>query len=116
MRAAEKFARVAHLKLRWQGFKTITRQRPIERPSCDDFTLREIAGEMLNAEPIEKPVRLIGFGVSHMREEADAQLSLFDEKEPETSRREQLSRAVDSIREKHGNESIGSGTTQSREH
>ncbi len=115
LRAAERFARVAHLKLRWQGFKTITRQRPLERPSCDDFTLREIAADMLNAEPLVKAVRLIGFGVSHMSEEEDAQMSLFDEKEPEVSKREELSRTVDSIREKHGKESIGSGTTRSRE-
>jgi len=114
LREAEKFARVAHLKLRWQGFKTITRQRPISPPCCDDFTLREIAADMLNAEPVDKPVRLIGFGVSRMTEETKQQLSLFDEAGPEITRREQLSRAVDSIRREHGKESIGSGTTRSR--
>ena len=114
LRAAEMFAGTTHLKLRWQGFKTITRQRPVAQPCCDDFTLREIAADMLNSEPIENPVRLIGFGVSRMTGEAQKQMSLFDKTGPGVSRREQLSRAVDSIRREHGRESIGSGTTRSR--
>jgi DNA polymerase-4 len=112
LRKAEKFAGIAHLKLRWKGFQTITRQRPFENPCCDDFTMRQVANTMLGAENIDKPVRLIGFGVSRLTDRSQEQLSLFGLAGPSSARREQLSRTVDAIRREHGQGSIGRGSSQ----
>jgi DNA polymerase-4 len=106
LRAAGRYAAVVHLKLRWKGFKTITRQCPLPTPSCDDFTLRDAARVLLGREAITKPVRLVGFGVSRLTDTPGAQLSLFETGEA-ASRREQLSRAVDGIRDRYGERSIG---------
>lgn len=99
-------AAVAHLKLRWRGFKTITRQKPFIQPSCDDFSLRDMALALFRAENLIKPVRLIGFGVSSLSTSGGfEQLALLD---PENrGGKERLSRAVDSIRKKFGSKTIG---------
>ncbi|MCK5843489.1 MAG: hypothetical protein KAG97_02200, partial [Victivallales bacterium] len=61
-----------------KDFTTITRQRRLDPLCCDDQTLREIALELLRKEGLHSPVRLIGFGVSGLRETAEApQLDLF---------------------------------------
>ena len=114
LREAEKFAGIAHLKLRWTGFQTITRQRPFEHPCCDDFTLRQIANAMLAAEKVHKPVRLVGFGVSRLTDRSQEQLSLFGPGGESSARREKLSRTVDTIRREHGKSSIGRGSSQRR--
>ncbi|MDA0989763.1 MAG: hypothetical protein O3A51_03330, partial [Verrucomicrobia bacterium] len=112
LRVAGHFAGVAHLKLRWKGFETLTRQRPLPAPSCDDHTLREIAAAMLADEPLVKPVRLIGFGVSRFVDHSERQLSLFDSDPRSSERHEQLSRTVDQIRAKHGRGSIKRGSAE----
>lgn len=114
LREAGLSARVAHLKLRWQGFKTITRQKRFERPCADDFSLRHMALQLFDQEALIKPVRLIGFGVSGLRGAEDAQLNLFDDTPPADKRREILSRSVDAIRRKHGPGSIRRGSATER--
>jgi DNA polymerase-4 len=109
LRAGGRFAGLARLKLRWQDFKTITRQRPLAPACCDDISLREAAEELFLAERLVKPVRLIGFGVAQLTTHAPEQLSLFPEEGASRKKRESLSRAVDAIRDKLGEESIGSG-------
>ena len=107
LREAGARAGLARLKLRWQGFKTITRQKPLARPVCDDFTLRAVARELLRAEELVKPVRLIGFGVSSLTRGQGEQLSLFEHEAQSDRRKEKLSRAVDAIRRKFGERVIG---------
>ena len=107
LRAAGKYAELGRLKLRWQGFKTITRQRLFARPVCDDFSLREMAEALFAAEELVKPVRLIGFGVSRLTASAQMQLTLFDARPGAEDRKERLSRAVDQLRRKLGPDSIG---------
>jgi DNA polymerase-4 len=110
LRAAGKYAGTAHLKLRWQSFKTITRQRQFAEACCDDFTLREMALDIFHNQTLVLPVRLIGFGVSKLtRSRANQQLSLL-ENAPETlARREALSHAVDTVRKQFGKKTVRSG-------
>jgi len=117
LRLAGYYAATAQIKVRWKDFSTITRQRRLDPPCCDDITLRETALELLRKETLHSPVRLIGFGVSNLRETADApQLDLFQTLEKTTStKREQLSRAVDAIREKFGRKSIRRGSSMENE-
>jgi len=106
------YAATAQIKLRWSDFSTITRQRRLDPPCCDDITLREAALELFRKEILHSAVRLIGFGVSGLRLTADTpQLDLFQSPEKQTStKRETLSRAVDRIRVKFGRKSIQRGS------
>ncbi|MFW5871238.1 MAG: DNA polymerase IV [Verrucomicrobiota bacterium] len=111
LREAEKRASVAHLKLRWKNFRTITRQKPFGRAACDDHTLREMATGLFRREELKAPVRLIGFGVGKLCRSAErmSQLELFSEDSTLIQeKRENLSRAIDEIRSKFGDTSIGS--------
>jgi len=113
LRKAGYYAATAQIKVRWTDFTTITRQRRLDPPACDDQTLRETALELLRKEGLHSPVRLIGFCVTGLRETADApQLDLFQTLEKQTSKkREALSYAVDAIRSTFGPKSIRRGST-----
>lgn len=126
LRNADLYASTAHIKLRWNNFSTITRQRRLDPVCCDDITLRETALELLRNEALHAPVRLIGFSVSGLRQTADTpQLDLFDQLEPCSAaggkqisiKREALSRAVDTVRNKFGPRSLrrGSSITQNKD-
>lgn len=107
LRAKERYAGVIRLKLRWQGFRTITRQRQLRPPCCDAFSLRRAAMAIFNDEPINQPVRLIGIGVSGLCDRPAEQLGLFDDSVQEREKREHLSRSVDALQEKFGPDAVG---------
>ena len=106
LRADGRYASLVHLKLRWQGFQTITRQRPLPRPVCDDFRLREAALALFRAQELAKPVRLVGFGVSSLARHPGLQMDLFAGETRHGDRQERLSQAVDAIRHRFGSKSI----------
>lgn len=112
LRKSGKFAKQARIKIRWQGFRTITRQRLFENPVCDDFSLRKMANEILDNEELIKPVRLIGFGVGKLVDSAPRQLSLFGDENIVNDKKERLSRTVDAIRDNLGIESIRRGSAK----
>jgi len=116
LREHGRYASLARLKLRWKGFETITRQKAFAYPCCDDFSLREMALDLFRAEELIKPVRLVGFGVSRFTDGRGEQLELFSVKPHDTERRERLSRAVDTIRGKFGDESMRRGSSGGGEH
>jgi len=113
LRESGKFARVARIKLRWKDFDTILRQTTLEPPCCDDAGLRAAAERLLAAESLDKPVRLVGFGVSRLTADRAWQPSLFDGAAAEVPRRERLSQAVDAIRREHGGGSVRRGSAAS---
>lgn len=106
VRQAGFYATVAQIKLRWQGFKTITRQTRMPRPSCDNFAFRETAMCLFKREKLVKPVRLIGFCASGFQRSPGAQLELFGEDQRKAAARERVSRSLDAIRERFGPNSI----------
>ena len=109
LRSAGLYAGTARIKIRWQGFQTITRQCVLDPPCCDDFTLRAAASRLLQAEPLRHPVRLLGFGVQHMQTRPTQQLSLFAEGGQNQERQERLSRTMDAVRARFGSNSIDFG-------
>lgn len=112
VREAGRYAGVAKLKLRWKGFETLTRQRPLEPPACDDFSLRRAAEALFEAQPIERPVRLVGFGVARLQNEPHRQLDLFaDIQGPADEKKERLARTVDALRDRLGDTTIRRGST-----
>ncbi|MEG1479760.1 MAG: DNA polymerase IV [Kiritimatiellia bacterium] len=66
LRAAGVWARTGKLKLRYTGFRTVTRQATFDTPVCDDFALRALAQRLLETHLEKSPIRLIGFGVDNL--------------------------------------------------
>ncbi len=107
-RSNDLFASVGRLKLRWNNFETITRQRHFTIPASDDFTFREFACELLCREPLIRPVRLIGFGVTGLSSLRTEQLNLFLDSSV-MEKRERLSSVIDKIRRRYGDKIIQRG-------
>jgi DNA polymerase-4 len=55
--------RTIGLKLRYDNFKTVTRDRTIDEPTCDAQTIRRAAGECLKKVPLDRRIRLLGVRV-----------------------------------------------------
>lgn len=105
LRAANKYATTVKLKLRWSDFKTITRQRTLPLPICDDFSIRDTALDLFLQQDLSAPVRLIGIGVAGLLDELpkpNPQLTLFDdpatERTEQMQKKERLSKTLDKLR------------------
>ncbi len=109
LREEQRYAGEARLKLRWADFTTITRQRPLPAPSCDDDALHAAARALFGAIRLAAPVRLIGFGVARLADHPPAQPDLFETADGSRARRERLSRTVDDIRRRFGRASLVRG-------
>ena len=113
LRKAKRQARVIAIKLRYDDFVTVNRQRSLGSGIDGDTTIYELARALLNAALRERnrPVRLIGVGVSGLNER-EGQLALLDEvAEPDDS---VVSGAIDKIRERYGDEAIARGRVTER--
>jgi len=55
--------RTIGLKLRYDNFKTVTRDRTLEEPTRDAAAIRRAAGECLKRVPLERRIRLLGVRV-----------------------------------------------------
>jgi DNA polymerase-4 len=93
------------LKLRSSDFKTISRAKSID-PTNDDTVVSRVARELLQSSYTGKlPVRLIGVRLSNFDEEEQLKLSLF----PSDQKKQNILRAVDTLRKKFGDEIIHVG-------
>ncbi len=100
LRAANRFALTMKIKIRWADFTTLTKQLTAPQPVQDNFTLRHYAVELFRAAMVVQPVRLIGFGVSHLTEPPDYENDLFADADPELAakkKREHLCRILDQL-------------------
>ena len=113
LRRSEKRARVGHIKLRYEDFRTLTRQRAFEHPTDSDRELIACALALMGKESLAQPVRLLGFGVSNFGIEDDGgQGYLFQETADERAAR--LDAAVDRLRAQFGRSKITRGVTSPR--
>jgi DNA polymerase-4 len=55
--------RTIGLKLRYDNFKTITRDRTLDEPTADAGAIRRAAGECLKRVPLDRRIRLLGVRV-----------------------------------------------------
>src|SRR5947207_5948458 len=60
------------LKLRFDNFKTVTRDHTIESPTRDSRTIRRIAGECLKRVPLTRRIRLLGVRVAALSQATNA--------------------------------------------
>jgi DNA polymerase-4 len=58
--------RTIGLKLRYDNFKTLTRDRTLEAPTRDAIAIRRAAGDCLKRVPLERRIRLLGVRVGSL--------------------------------------------------
>lgn len=101
--------RTVTLKIKFADFRQITRSRSLAGPTCATQTIFDIACELLQAESLPLPVRLIGLGVSGFESPAPRQAALpgldmsADEPDAQSeARRLRLDKALDTLRTRFG--------------
>ncbi|MBO4619057.1 MAG: DNA polymerase IV [Victivallales bacterium] len=124
LRRHEVLAGCAVLKLRFQDFRTITRQMPVKPPSNSDRVLRDYSQRLLDETGLAnhpQPIRLVGFGATTLTPlNPDTptlyQPSLFPEENQQTEQHEAdlrkdhaIDRAVDELRQRFGRKAIRRG-------
>jgi DNA polymerase-4 len=94
-------AGAVQLKLRYEGFDTITRQAPLGHQVRDSESLFHLARTLLRKEFAgDRAVRLIGLTAIHL---TDAQqLTLFDAPD----RTDRIAQSIDAVRERFGEKAI----------
>lgn len=106
LREAGVWAKTGRLKIRYAGFRTVTRQAAFPVPVCDDRALREMAWELLarHLDP-ETPVRLIGFGAENLTDSpspyGEDDLFASDSTAHPREREERLCATLDRLRERY---------------
>jgi DNA polymerase-4 len=102
--------RTVKLKLRYSDFETLTRQATMGTPTDLEQEIFDQAARLLDRTwDRRRQVRLIGVGVSKLGT-GERQLSLFEGAgDGRIEKLRRLSRSVDRIREKYGDEAIRRG-------
>jgi len=104
MRKKSLTGKTIHLKLRYEGFETIIRNKTIENYTANTEEICGIIKKLFDLNYISgKKVRLLGVGVNNLGTDSGRQLSLF-EKQIEES--ESLDKLEDLIKKKFGKKSI----------
>ena len=102
------------VKLRWEGFDTVTRQTTLNEPVDTVERIWPAARSLLReADRPARRVRLVGVSVSRFREEPSRQLGLFEEGEEAAD--EQVAEAVDRLADRYGSRSITRAALLERE-
>lgn len=58
--------RTIGLKIRYDNFRTVTRDKTLEEPTGEAAAIRRAAGECLKRVPLERRIRLLGVRVGHL--------------------------------------------------
>jgi DNA polymerase-4 len=116
LRQSEKVASTGQIKLRFDDFNTITRQRSLRHPTATDHEILGCSLTLFDAQNIHRPIRLVGFGVAGLsgpESESPTQPELFEMPEEQNQKKhESLDRAVDRIREKFGKDALKRGGSE----
>jgi DNA polymerase IV len=103
LRHAQLVGGTVKLKIRWADFTTLTRQVTLNAPTDRDNDIYQAVQALLMATwSHNKPVRLIGVGVSNLSEPIE-QLQLW---EGSTQKGRRLQKALDDVRTRFGRDAI----------
>ncbi len=108
LRRAGRVATVAQIKVRFPDFRTISRQKKLERPTDSDRALLACAADLFASLKTSRRIRLIGFGVEGLERADDSpaerQLLLFPRggEEENGTRNQALDQVVDELRATYG--------------
>jgi len=101
--------RTVTLKVKYADFVLVTRAVTLPEPTDDASVIYSSVCKVLSKTEVgRRPVRLLGFSLSHLVSEEGGQLSLFDK--AAVTKRKELVSALDRICEKFGDDAIGPGT------
>ncbi len=114
LRQSGKLAGSAQIKLRFGDFSTITRQRSFPAALDSDRPLIACALDLFERERVQRPIRLVGFGVHKLKapdQAGPAQPELFAELpgSGRDGRNKKLDQAVDALRHSFGSAAIRRG-------
>jgi len=105
LRNEEIVGRTVVLKLRWEGFETVTRQRVLDAPANTTERLWPVALELLEAADRPKlKVRLVGISLKDLAPYRAGQLSLFAAQEEPVDDR--VAGAIDALNDRFGRDSV----------
>jgi len=103
---------VVTLKIRFTGFDTYTRQSRRTAATCDERDMLKTAWRLfLEGRLPDKPVRLIGIGISDWEEDQPAQADLFGQPERQDDSR-RLLQTIDAVTEKFGRNLLQVGVSR----
>jgi len=103
---------VVTLKIRFEGFETYTRQYTRTSPTCDEREILKTSWQLfLDGKLPDKPVRLIGTGISGWKEHQPAQADLFDPPERQEDNK-RLLKTIDAVTEKFGKHLLQVGVSR----
>ncbi len=114
LRKSGKLAKTVQIKLRFGDFSTITRQTSFSVALNSDRELIASAMTLFEREHVVRPIRLVGFGVSHLLtpdQAVPAQQELFADEsgKNQKGRNKKLDQAVDALRHSFGADAIKRG-------
>jgi len=103
---------VVTLKTRFAGFDTYTRQYKRAAPTCDERDILKTAWRLfLDSRLPEKPVRLIGIGISGWEDNQQVQADLFDLPEQQDDSK-RLLKTIDAVTAKFGKHLLQVGVSR----
>jgi len=103
---------IVTLKIRFEGFETHTRQHKRSAPTNDQRDMLKTAWQLfLGGNLPQKPVRLIGVGISSWEEDKPAQADLFDQPEQREDT-QRLLKTIDAVSEKFGKSMLQVGLSR----
>jgi DNA polymerase-4 len=101
--------RTIQIKLRFEDFSTFTRHKTLSHhTNMTDEIFRISKSLYKQFQDKEKPVRLIGVGVSHLAPEKGMQTSLWD---VDNERKMRLEKVMDQLQEKFGHSALTHANT-----
>lgn len=106
------YARGLTVKIRYADFHTITRSRVLSVPTCFDREIFSVVSNLLRKNHTKgKAVRLLGVSAGTLQS-SGLQESLLNRERSESFGR--LYRGIDRLREKYGDDAIGTATPRHR--
>jgi DNA polymerase-4 len=112
LRKENTYARCLVLKIRYSDFHTITRSRTLNSPTCFDREIFEIVRQLLEKHLAhDRSVRLLGVSASALQS-SGWQESLLDRDKRRSL--DKLYQGIDQLRDKYGDDAIGSATSRKR--
>jgi len=110
MRREGVLGRTVQVKLRDDTFATRTRRKTLGAPTDDGDAIYRAARALLDADPLARPLRLIGVGMSGFSEASAQTLSLFDAvQEPARAADAKFQQALDKLEGKFGKGAVRRG-------
>ncbi len=111
LRKSGLWTKTVGIKVRFRDFSTVSRERTLRSYVNSDAELFSCAKELFDRLDRPKPVRLLGVGASSLSDKPVGQKGLFEEEDRSW---DDVSKAVDSLRKKHGKNLVNLGATLRR--